>query len=157
MLVGGQYSRDGTRLRQAIVCRHVTIKNNCLLEEGAVIGDDVVTRIRELKERTERNILQYGFGDVIHIAVAGVNQQVTGTVEDVTLRVTRIRSVSGEVITTPNGQIVQVINLSRDWARAVIDVPVPASADVAAVSDHGRLWHGHGVQRAPSVPALSIT
>jgi mannose-1-phosphate guanylyltransferase/phosphomannomutase len=29
-------------LRQAIVCRHVTIKNNCLLEEGAVIGDDVV-------------------------------------------------------------------------------------------------------------------
>ena len=78
---------------------------------------------------------QYGFGDVIRIAVTGVTQPVTGTVEDVTLRVTRIRSVSGEVITTPNGQIVQVTNLSRDWARAVIDVPVPSYADVSHVTD----------------------
>jgi small conductance mechanosensitive channel len=45
-----------------------------------------------------------------------------------------VRTVDGEVVTTPNGQIIQVINLSRDWARAVVDVPVPASADVAAVS-----------------------
>jgi small conductance mechanosensitive channel len=78
---------------------------------------------------------QYGFGDVVRIAVAGVSQPVTGTVEDVTLRVTRIRSVSGEVITTANGQIVQVTNLSRDWARAVIDVPVPSYVDVSHVTD----------------------
>jgi small-conductance mechanosensitive channel len=78
---------------------------------------------------------QYGFGDVIRIAVTGVGEQVTGTVEDVTLRVTRLRSVSGEVITTPNGQIIQVTNLSRDWARAVIDVPVPATVDVSQVTD----------------------
>ena len=78
---------------------------------------------------------QYGFGDVVRIAVSGVSQPVTGTVEDVTLRVTRIRSVSGEVITTPNGQIVQVTNLSRDWARAVIDVPVPSYVDVSNVTD----------------------
>jgi small-conductance mechanosensitive channel len=78
---------------------------------------------------------QYGFGDVITIATAGVTQPVTGTVEDVTLRVTRLRTVSGEVITTPNGQIIQVTNLSRDWARAVIDVPVPASVDVSHVTE----------------------
>ena len=78
---------------------------------------------------------QYGFGDVITIATAGVTQPVTGTVEDVTLRVTRLRTVSGEVITTPNGQIIQVTNLSRDWARAVIDVPVPAAVDVSRVTD----------------------
>jgi small conductance mechanosensitive channel len=78
---------------------------------------------------------QYGFGDVIRISATGVTQPVTGTVEDVTLRVTRIRSVSGEVITTPNGQIVQVTNLSRDWARAVIDVPVPAAVEVSRVTD----------------------
>jgi moderate conductance mechanosensitive channel len=78
---------------------------------------------------------QYGFGDVVTIATAGVTQPVTGTVEDVTLRVTRLRTVSGEVITTPNGQIVQVTNLSRDWARAVIDVPVPAAVDVGHVTD----------------------
>jgi small conductance mechanosensitive channel len=78
---------------------------------------------------------QYGFGDVITIATSGVSQPVTGTVEEVTLRVTRLRSVSGEVITTPNGQIVQVTNLSRDWARAVIDVPVPSAVDVSHVTD----------------------
>ena len=77
---------------------------------------------------------QYGFGDVIRISVASV-PEVTGTVEDVTLRVTRLRSVSGEVITTPNGQIIQVTNLSRDWARAVIDVPVPATIEVSHVTD----------------------
>ena len=78
---------------------------------------------------------QYGFGDVVTIATAGVGQPVTGTVEDVTLRVTRLRTVSGEVITTPNGNIIQVTNLSRDWARAVIDVPVPAHVDVSRVTD----------------------
>jgi len=78
---------------------------------------------------------QYGFGDLISIAALGVTDPVTGTVEDVTLRVTRIRSASGEVITTPNGQIIQVTNLSRDWARAVIDVPVPAAVDVSKVTD----------------------
>ena len=78
---------------------------------------------------------QYGFGDVVRIEVTGVSEPATGTVEDVTLRVTRLRSVSGEVITTPNGQIVQVTNLSRDWARAVLDVPVPSSVDVSRVTD----------------------
>jgi moderate conductance mechanosensitive channel len=78
---------------------------------------------------------QYGFGDVVRISVAGVPEPATGTVEEVTLRVTRIRSVSGEVITTPNGQIIQVTNLSRDWARAVVDVPVPTSIDVGHATD----------------------
>jgi small-conductance mechanosensitive channel len=73
---------------------------------------------------------QFGFGDVVRISVAGVSEPAFGTVEEVTLRVTRIRSESGEVIITPNGQIVQVTNLSRDWARAVIDIPVPSSVDV---------------------------
>ena len=78
---------------------------------------------------------QYGFGDVVRINVSGVSEPAVGTVEEVTLRVTRIRSVSGEVIITPNGQIVQVTNLSRDWARAVIDVPVPSSVDVGHATD----------------------
>ena len=78
---------------------------------------------------------QYGFGDVVRISATGVTQPVTGTVEDVTLRVTRLRSVSGEVITTPNGQIVQVTNLSKDWARAVIDVPVPSAVEVSRVNE----------------------
>src|SRR4051812_27400225 len=80
---------------------------------------------------TER---QYGFGDVVNIAVVGGGDMAAGTVEDVTLRITRMRSPNGEVVTVPNGQIVKVINLSRDWARAVVDVPVPTTVDVNRVN-----------------------
>lgn len=79
---------------------------------------------------TER---QYGYGDVIRLSLGSGIEPVTGTVEDVTLRVTQIRTVNGEVIITPNGHILQVTNLSRDWARAVVDVPVPVTADLNAV------------------------
>jgi moderate conductance mechanosensitive channel len=78
---------------------------------------------------------QYGFGDVVSIAVVGGGDPADGTVEDVTLRVTRLRSPDGEVVTVPNGQIVKVVNLSRDWARAVVDVPVPTTADVNRVNE----------------------
>ena len=81
---------------------------------------------------TER---QYGFGDVVSIAVTGAGEPATGTVEDVTLRVTRMRSPNGEVVTVPNGGIAKVVNLSRDWARAVVDVPIPTSVDVNRVNE----------------------
>jgi small conductance mechanosensitive channel len=79
---------------------------------------------------TER---QYGFGDTVRIAVTGSANEAAGVVEDVTLRVTKMRNADGEVITVPNGQIVKAVNLSKDWARTVIDVPVPASADLNRV------------------------
>ncbi|MBF6163397.1 mechanosensitive ion channel family protein [Streptomyces gardneri] len=81
---------------------------------------------------TER---QYGFGDVVRIAVTGAADQAEGTVEDVTLRITTLRNADGEVITVPNGQIVKVTNLSKDWARAAIDVPVAARADITRVNE----------------------
>ncbi|WP_024795469.1 mechanosensitive ion channel family protein [Tomitella biformata] len=81
---------------------------------------------------TER---QYGYGDVVSIVVPSGIEPAEGTVEDVTLRYTRLRNADGEVITIPNGQIVKASNLSRDWARSVIDVPVPPNADVNHVTD----------------------
>jgi small conductance mechanosensitive channel len=81
---------------------------------------------------TER---QYGFGDVIRISTLGSTAGVTGTIEDVTLRVTRMRTVNGEVVIVPNGAIQQVTNLSRDWARAVVDVPLPATVDITRATD----------------------
>jgi small conductance mechanosensitive channel len=78
---------------------------------------------------------QYGFGDLITIAIPGIPGGVVGTVEDVTLRMTKVRTANGEVIITPNGSIVQLTNLSRDWARAVVDVPFPPSVDIGHVSE----------------------
>ncbi|MBO0814876.1 MAG: mechanosensitive ion channel family protein, partial [Actinobacteria bacterium] len=78
---------------------------------------------------------QYGFGDLVRLAVPAGSSGSMGTVEDVTLRITTVRTADGEVVITPNGQIGQVTNLSRGWARAVVDVPVPATVDVNRVSD----------------------
>lgn len=78
---------------------------------------------------------QYGFGDVIRISSLGSTTGVSGTVEEVTLRITRMRSANGEVVIVPNGQIVQVTNLSRDWARAVVDTPLPTDVDLTQVTD----------------------
>jgi len=78
---------------------------------------------------------QYGFGDLVSLTVAGIALPAEGTVEDVTLRVTKLRSSEGEVFTIPNGQIVKTVNQSKDWARAVIDIPVPTTVDLNKVND----------------------
>ena len=81
---------------------------------------------------------QYGFGDVIRVSPPGSTTGVTGTVEAVTLRVTQLRTMDGELLIVPNGQILQVTNLSRDWARAVLDVPVATGTDLTEVTDRLR-------------------
>ncbi len=101
---------------------------------------------------TER---QYGFGDLIRLSVPSLPDPATGTVEDVTLRVTTVRTADGEVVITPNGQITQVTNLSRDWARAVVDVPVPAAVDVNQVSDLLRLV-GEEAYKEPDLRQLLL-
>jgi len=101
---------------------------------------------------TER---QYGFGDLIRLSVPSLPDPAIGTVEDVTLRVTTVRTADGEVVITPNGQITQVTNLSRDWARAVVDVPVPAAADVNRVSDLLRLI-GDEAYKEPDLRRLML-
>lgn len=85
---------------------------------------------------TER---QFGVGDVIRISNVGLTTGISGTVEEVTLRITKIRSLAGELIAIRNGQILQVANLSRDWSQVVIDVQLPtekkASAKARALLD----------------------
>ena len=78
---------------------------------------------------------QYGFGDLVQLSITGVAKDAMGTVEDVTLRVTKLRSAEGEMFTIPNGQIVKSLNLSKDWARAVVDIPVPVTADLNRVNE----------------------
>jgi small conductance mechanosensitive channel len=70
---------------------------------------------------------QYGVGDVIRVGDA------TGTVENVTLRITRLRDVNGIVWHIRNGAIETLGNESQGWARAVIDFPVPFDADLVRI------------------------
>lgn len=67
---------------------------------------------------------QYSVGDTIKIG------DVTGTVEMLTLRSTRVRASDGALTIYPNGNIATVANLSKDWMRVVLDVEVDYAADV---------------------------
>jgi small conductance mechanosensitive channel len=72
---------------------------------------------------------QYGVGDQVDVNGA------VGTVEDVSLRITRVRAVDGTVWFVPNGEIRKVGNSSMEWSRAVIDVVVSYEADLTKAMD----------------------
>lgn len=61
---------------------------------------------------------QYSVGDTVKIA------SLTGTVEDLTLRITKLRDSDGTLHIVPNSQITTVSNLSRDFAVATLSVSV---------------------------------
>lgn len=70
---------------------------------------------------------QYGVGDSVDLGEA------SGTVEAVSLRVTRLRDVNGTVWYVRNGEILRVGNQSQNWARSVLDINVSYGADLAKV------------------------
>lgn len=67
---------------------------------------------------------QYGVGDNVDLGEA------IGTVEEVGLRVTRLRSLNGTVWFVPNGEIRRVANKSRLWSRAMVEIRVDPNVDI---------------------------
>ena len=72
---------------------------------------------------------QYGVGDSVNLGTA------SGIVEAVGLRVTRIRDVNGTVWYVRNGEILAVGNMSQNWARTVLDIPVAFSENLARIRE----------------------
>ncbi len=70
---------------------------------------------------------QFRVGDLVKLG------EFSGTVENITLRTTQIRSVRGELHTVPNGEIRTVTNMNRQWARAIVDVGVSYGASLDQV------------------------
>jgi small conductance mechanosensitive channel len=67
---------------------------------------------------------QYGVGDVIAV------DNVSGTVEGVSLRTTRLRDAEGVVWHVANGEIRKLGNKSQQWSRVVLDITVAYDADL---------------------------
>ena len=101
---------------------------------------------------------QYSIGDVVRIA------DVSGKVEDFTLRRTTLRDQDGAVHTVPNGLVAVATNLTREWARVNEDVRVVYGTDIekatAVVDQVGRElasepdW-GPRIVEAPRVERVS--
>lgn len=72
---------------------------------------------------------QYGVGDVVDL------NGVVGEVEEVTLRVTRLRDLSGVVWYVRNGEILKVANRSQGSTQAIVDIPVAPTTDLGIVRE----------------------
>ncbi|WP_211344989.1 mechanosensitive ion channel family protein [Rarobacter incanus] len=72
---------------------------------------------------------QFGVGDTVYIG------DVTGTVESVALRVTRIRDADGVMWTLRNGEILKVGNQTQGWSRASVPVRVAFDCDMGQLHD----------------------
>ncbi len=72
---------------------------------------------------------QYGVGDCIDMGEA------TGTVEWVSLRVTRLRDIEGVVWWVPNGEVNRVGNQSQQWSRALLDIAVAPDTDIPTATE----------------------
>jgi small-conductance mechanosensitive channel len=67
---------------------------------------------------------QFGVGDHINVGEA------SGQVTRMTLRITSLRDVNGNLWHIPNGEITHVANESQVWARALLDIEVAYEADL---------------------------
>ncbi len=67
---------------------------------------------------------QYAVGDVIKVG------EVDGLVENINLRITQLRDAAGRLITIPNSEIRIVANLSSQWSRADLNIPIAYHSDV---------------------------
>ncbi len=66
---------------------------------------------------------QFGVGDLIKVG------DLTGTVQEVTLRVTKLRDPTGTVWYVRNGEVLTLGNVSQGFSTATIDIPVAIDED----------------------------
>jgi moderate conductance mechanosensitive channel len=71
-------------------------------------------------------------GDTVRVDTSIRVETDIGIVERVTLRVTQFRKFSGELVTVANGSITRIGNMSRGYARAIVQTLVPYGASIGA-------------------------
>ena len=72
---------------------------------------------------------QFGVGDIVRL------ETLTGTVETIGIRSTRIRSVDGDLHIIPNGMIKIITNMSKEFNRATIDIGIAYEENIDKVLD----------------------
>jgi len=72
---------------------------------------------------------QYRVNDVVKIGEYG------GLVEGINLRITTLRDLEGRVIIVPNGEIKTVVNFTREFSQALLDIGVAYKENVDRVME----------------------
>ena len=98
---------------------------------------------------------QLGVGDSITVGT------ISGTVEDVGIRVTQVRAEDGTLWFIRNGEILTLGNASQGWGRAIFRFTVDADQDLEHVADLAKdaaetlLTHGRYLRQVTGNPEVS--
>lgn len=90
-----------------------------------IVGD-IIAGVYIISER------QFGVGDIVRVGPFMSVGWVEGRVEEVTLRVTKLRTFDGDLVSVANGELRHNVNMSRDWSRVLVTVPLPRNSDIEA-------------------------
>lgn len=74
---------------------------------------------------------QYRVGDIVTLHTG--SNDISGVVEDITIRITRLRDLDGNLHIVQNGSPIVVTNLTFDYANVNVDITVAYEADVDKV------------------------
>jgi len=95
---------------------------------------------------------QYGVGDFITIG------SMTGTVEDMGLRITKVRSFNGDLYIIPNGEVTTVTNHSRGNSLAIIDIGIAYEVDaekaIAVLDDLAEKYYKNNMELLEQKPEV---
>ena len=108
----------------AVILRLFGVDVTSMLAAAGVVGVAIAFGAQTLVKDILSGLFIWGehsmsVGDIVNI------NDLSGTVEAITIRTTSIRNFNGNVFIIPNGDIRTVTNMSRGFKRAIVDIPCP--------------------------------
>ena len=107
-----------------IILRLFGVDVTSILAAAGVVGVAVAFGAQTLVKDIISGLFIWGEGSIAVGDVVTIND-LSGTVESISIRTTSIRSHNGNLCIIPNGDIRTLTNMSRSFKRAIVNVPCP--------------------------------
>ena len=143
----------------AIVLRIFGVDVRSIFTAVGVVGIAISFGAQTLVKDIISGLFLWGEGNLTVGDLVTIND-LSGTVEAMTIRTTTIRNWNGNIFVIPNGDIRTITNMSRGFKRAVVNIPCPYEADheeiVAMIRDEMETAGKEieGVEETPQVMSI---
>ena len=107
-----------------VILRLFGVDVTSILAAAGVVGVAVAFGAQTLVKDILSGLFIWGEGSLAVGDIVTIND-LSGTVESISIRTTTIRNYNGNLCTIPNGDIRTLTNMSRSFKRAIVNVPCP--------------------------------
>ena len=101
-----------------------------ILAAAGVVGVAIAFGAQSLVKDLLAGLFIWGEGSMAVGDLVSINDM-SGTVEAITIRTTCLRNFNGNLCTIPNGEIRSITNMSRGFKRAIVNIPCPYEENTA--------------------------